>query len=304
VIELPLPARVERQLIQTSGRPVPTLRGRPDPDVDNGIDVVMVSGFFGTKEDFRQLLSLLAEAGFRGWAYDYSGQLGLTHGADNYTIPQMADDLVDVVRAVSAERPVHMIGHCLGGFVARAAVLQHPGLARSLTLLACGPSMRERKHQAMLSGLAQIHANGGTIALWPLVKHLLAEDDTIMREFWHAKLATMNPLWVTGAAESMADEPDRSAELIEAGVPSLVVHGKRDRRVWSANDYAEMASRLGAGHVIIPKASHSPNMEQPGPLATVLLDFWADPSTADLTTADLTTADLTTGEGELMSGAR
>jgi hypothetical protein len=70
VIELPLPARVERQLIQTSGRPVPTLRGRPDPDADNGIDVVMVSGFFGTKEDFRQLLSLLAEAGFRGWAYD------------------------------------------------------------------------------------------------------------------------------------------------------------------------------------------------------------------------------------------
>ena len=51
-----------------------------------------------------------------------------------------------------------------------------------------------------------------------------------MREFWHAKLATMNPHWVTGTAESMADEPDRSAELTAAGIPSLVVHGKRDRR--------------------------------------------------------------------------
>src|ERR1019366_9345867 len=215
MIELALPDRVERQLIETPGRTVPTLRGRPDPETDNGIVVVMVSGFFGTKEDFRELLSLLAEAGFRGWAYDYSGQLGLHHGEVTYTISQMADDLVGVVRAVSAGQPAHVIGHCLGGFVARSAVLQQPGLARSLTLVGCGPSMRERKHQAMLSGLAQIHANGGTI----------------MREFWHAKLATMNPHWVTGAAESMADEPDRSAELMAVGIPSLVVHGKRDRRL-------------------------------------------------------------------------
>ncbi len=60
--------------------PCRRLRGRPDPETDNGIVVVMVSGFFGTKEDFRELLSLLAEAGFRGWAYDYSGQLGLQQG--------------------------------------------------------------------------------------------------------------------------------------------------------------------------------------------------------------------------------
>jgi len=289
VIELPLPARVERQLVETPGRTVPTLRGRPDPEADNGIDVVMASGFFGTKEDFRELLSLLAEAGFRGWAYDYSGQLGLHEGADAYTISLMAEDLVAVVRAVSLDQPVHVIGHCLGGFVARSAVLRQPGLARSLTLVGCGPSMRERKHQAMLSGLAQIHANGGTIALWPLVKTLLAKDDTIMREFWHDKLSTMNPQWVTGAAESMADEPDRIAELTAAGIPALVVHGKRDRRLWSVDEYAEMASRLSADHVIIPKASHSPNMEQPGPLAAVLLDFYADTPAA---------------EGELVTGAR
>jgi hypothetical protein len=54
-----------------------------------------------------------------------------------------------------------------------------------------------------------------------------------MREFSHAKLATMNPRWVTGAAESMADEPDRSPELAAARIPALVVHGKRDRRLWS-----------------------------------------------------------------------
>lgn len=275
MIELPLPPGVERLLIETPRRRVQALHGIPRPEVDNGIDVVMVSGFFGTKEDFREVMSLLAAAGYRGWAYDYSGQLELaTAGEVGYSITDMASDLAELIREVTSG-PAHLIGHCLGGFVARSAAVAEPDLVRSLTLLACGPDMRDEKHQSMLEGLAKLHANGGTIALWPLVKALLAKDDTVMREFWHAKLSEMNPEWVTGTAESMADEPDRSDELLAAGIPSLVVFGKRDRRVWSHDIYAGMASRLRAEHVIIPKASHSPNMEQPEILAEALLGFFA-----------------------------
>jgi len=198
----------------------------------------------------------------------------------------MASDLTELIRAVTAG-PAHLIGHCLGGFVARSAAVAEPDLVRSLTLLACGPDMRDFKHRSMLEGLARLHASGGTIALWPLVKTLLAKDDTVMREFWHAKLSEMNPEWVTGTAESMADEPDRSDELVAAGIPSLVVSGQRDRRVWSHHTYAEMAGRLRAGHVIIPKASHSPNMEQPEALAEALLGFWAAGHAHEDTPADV-----------------
>jgi pimeloyl-ACP methyl ester carboxylesterase len=279
MIKLALPPGVEYQQLQTARGPLPALRGVPSPTTDRGIDVVMASGFFGTKEDFRELISLLALAGFRGWAYDYPGQLDPAQQG-RFPVSQLADDMLGVVHAVAAGRPVHLIGHCLGGFVARSAALREPGVARSLTLLACGPSMRERKHEAMLSGLAAMHAHGGAMALWPLVKRLLAEDDTTMREFWRAKLATMNSRWVTGVAESMADEPDRTAELAATGIPALVIHGKRDRRLWSPEVYAQMADRLGAGRVVVEKASHSPNMEQPGPTAAALLDFWPAALTA------------------------
>jgi pimeloyl-ACP methyl ester carboxylesterase len=275
MIELPLPPGVERLLVETPRRRIQALHGVPRPEADNGIDVVMVSGFFGTKEDFREVMSLLAAAGYRGWAYDYSGQLELTTAGEvGYSIADMASDLTELIREVTGGRPVHLVGHCLGGFVARSAAVAEPGLARSLALVACGPDMQEEKHQSMLEGLAKLHANGGTIALWPLVKALLAKDDTVMHEFWHAKLSEMNPRWVTGTAESMADEPDRSDELAALGIASLVVFGKRDRRVWSHDTYAGMAGRLRAGHVIIPKASHSPNMEQPALLAEALLEFW------------------------------
>src|SRR5579859_1744231 len=177
MIELPLPAGVSRQVVPTAHGPVPVLCGEPRYGRHSAeylgrhgrADVVLASGFFGTKEDFRELLALLAAAGLRGWAYDYRGQFG-PHTADrDYSIAALARDLRDLAHMAGGGRPVHVVGHCLGGFVARSAVLAEPGLARSLTLLSCGPDMLTPKHRAMLAWLAQLHANGGTMMLWPLV---------------------------------------------------------------------------------------------------------------------------------------
>jgi pimeloyl-ACP methyl ester carboxylesterase len=274
MIELPLPPGVERRVVDTPSGPVATLTAKAT--TSRSPSVVMVSGFFGTKEDFREVLPIVAKAGYHGWAYDYPGQLGVRDGdsASTFAIPAMARQLRNLIRTVSPDAPTHVVGHCLGGFVARDAVLNEPSLARSLTLLSCGPSMREAKHKVMLSGLKSMHKNGGTITLWPIVRRLLAEDDTVMREFWHAKLATMNPHFVAGAAQSMGEEHDRSAELITLGIPSLVVHGKRDKRLWTPNAYQDMAHKLNADLIVIDKAAHSPNMEQPEPTARALLDFW------------------------------
>jgi pimeloyl-ACP methyl ester carboxylesterase len=284
MIELPLPPGVERRRLETSHGPINALHAPA-----SGPAAVMVSGCFGTKEDFRALLPLLAAQDYDAWAYDYPGQLDQIGQLDcpgllnaerfrdetRFTIPHLAEQLNDIVTSVSPRAPVHMVGHCLGGFVAREAVLKVPDIARSLTLLACGPSMREPKHQRMLSGLSGMVDNGGTIVLWPLVKRLLAQDDTIMREFWHTKLATMNPCFVTGAGRSMGEVPDRSTELKD--FQTLVVHGKRDKRLWTHHAYAEMARVMGARLVVIERAAHSPNMEQPAPTAQALLEFWGQP---------------------------
>jgi pimeloyl-ACP methyl ester carboxylesterase len=277
MIELPLPPGVQRETIKTQDGPVTALRARPKAPRSGAATALMVSGFFGTKEDSRAVLPKLAAAGYDAWAYDYPGQLGQPQDSHpgRYTIPYLAGQLRQIIKTVSQDEPVHVVGHCLGGFVARDAVLTEPDVASTLTLLACGPSMREPKHRAMLTGLAAMHNNGGAICLWPLVKRLLAEDDHIMREFWHSKLATKNPHFISGAAESMGQELDRSADLTAKGIRSLVVHGKRDKRLWSANAYAGMARALNADLVVIDKASHSPNMEQPEPTVRALLDFWA-----------------------------
>ena len=85
--------------------------------------VLLVPGFTGSKEDFAAVLPMLSEAGFRCVAYDQRGQWQ-SDGPDDvagYTMSDFADDLILVVDQISADTPIHLVGHSFGGAVARAA---------------------------------------------------------------------------------------------------------------------------------------------------------------------------------------
>ena len=50
------------------------------------------------------------------------------------------------------------------------------------------------------------------------------------------------------------------------------MHGAADD-AWTPDLQEQMARRLGAAHVVVPGAAHSPAAEQPGPTVAALLDF-------------------------------
>jgi pimeloyl-ACP methyl ester carboxylesterase len=56
-------------------------------------------------------------------------------------------------------------------------------------------------------------------------------------------------------------------------VPVLVAYGADDD-AWPPAVQAEMAGRLGAAHVVVPGAVHSPAVEQPEATVRLLLEFW------------------------------
>jgi pimeloyl-ACP methyl ester carboxylesterase len=279
MIEIPLPPGIERCSIDTPRGPVAALHAKPERP-SSGTSV-MVCGFMGTKEDFRQILPLLSRAGYDAWAYDHPGQHGgefagaPVDGPGRYTIASLAGQLQQFVEAVSPGEPAHVVGHCFGGFIARRAALAAPGQTRTLTLLSCGPGVRGPQALAMVAGIDDLLSRGGAMVLWPLLKRALPKDDQITRDFWHAKLATVNPHYVTGVAQSLADETDQSEAVAAAGIRSLVMHGGREKRLWKPPQYAEMARDLRADLVVIDHASHHGNMQQPEAMARNLVAFWA-----------------------------
>jgi pimeloyl-ACP methyl ester carboxylesterase len=279
-VEVPLPPGIERRSIDTRRGPVAALHAKPGRAI--GRTSVMVCGFMGTKEDFWHLLPLLARAGYDAWSYDHAGQHGGEFtglegdGPERYMTQSMAEEGREVVEAVGAGAPVHVVGHCFGGFVARAMALAAPSLTRTLSLLSCGPNVRSTHARAMVAGIDDLIDRGGAMLMWPLLKRVLHNEDQVTRDFWHANLATVNPNYLKGVARSLADEKaDLSGEVAAAGIRSLVMHGGREKRLWRPEAYAEMARVLRADLVVVDKAGHNVYRDQPEVTAANLLAFWA-----------------------------
>lgn len=90
-------------------------------------------------EDFDELGTLLAEAGYRALAIQPRG-MGASNGRlDNSpSMEDFADDVAAVIRA-EGQGPVVVGGHAFGSFVARLTGSRHPDLVRGVAVIAGSP---------------------------------------------------------------------------------------------------------------------------------------------------------------------
>ena len=250
-----------------------------EPTEPSRSTVLLVPGYTGSKEDFRRLLQPLADAGHRAVAIDQRGQFqspGTEPPAD-YTTSALGADLLALCEQLDPE-PVHLVGHSFGGLVARAAVLARPEAFRSLVLMGSGPA-----------GLT-----GPRVALFPLMRPLLEQGmpalvaamdemnaadqrwlalDASFQGFLRDRMLASSPRALLGMADALTGEPDRVAELRATGLPVLVLHGEADD-AWLPALQAQMALRLGAEHVSVPDAQHSPAVENAEATTQALLGFY------------------------------
>ncbi|MEU0562213.1 alpha/beta fold hydrolase [Dactylosporangium sp. NPDC006015] len=269
-------------VLETARGAVSALRALPPPAADTGVPVVLCPGLIGSKEDFLPLLPALATAGYRAYAYDYRGHYSADRTndrtddrTDDHSIRRHAEDLIAVLDAVGGAEPPHVVGHSYGGFVVRAAALAQPRRLGSAAFIGSGPGMDGPKHRKILGGFDHTLSLEGNAVMWPVVLRLIPEDDVARREFWRTRLRLMRPAFVRGALAALAGESDRAGELRATRLSLLVMHGHRDRKLWSAAEFAGYAERAGATLAVIDGASHSPNLERPGVTAEALLRFWA-----------------------------
>lgn len=268
---------------------------------------LLVPGFTGSKEDFLGLLEPLAQAGFRAVAVDGRGQYESPGPREEtpYTQPELARDLLaqaaalrgdpgsgppagDPHRPAADRPPLHLLGHSLGGLVARAAVLLDPAPFASLTLLSSGPAGIGPDRRGALEMLLGALPVWGMAEIWQTMHELgpaepwvgdppsvpatdeTAEIGAFLRQRWLANVPEQ--LLVTG--RQLLAEPDRVAELAALPLPRHVVSGERDP-IWPVPWLDGMAHRLDARRTVIPGTEHSPNAERPETTAKALADFWS-----------------------------
>lgn len=265
---------VTRRDLSTPTGPVAALESGDGPPV------VLVPGYTGTKEDFALVLAPLAAGGVRAVAIDLPGQFE-SPGPDD-PAAYAVDTLAGTVRAVVAELGgrAHLVGHSFGGLVCRSATIADPAAVASLTLLDSGPGAIGGNRRERMEALEPLLAAGGMTGVYDALEMLATADPQWAalpgehRDFLRRRFLSGTEAGLRGMGDALRAEPDRTVELRATGVPVLVAYGEQDD-AWPPTVQAEMAERLGAEHLVIAGAVHSPAAQQPAATVGALLDFWS-----------------------------
>jgi pimeloyl-ACP methyl ester carboxylesterase len=235
---------------------------------------VLVHGFTGSRDDFREHVPELARLG-RTLALDQRGHGGTTNSGRlaDYTLDGLVADLAAAFDALGLAR-ADLLGHSLGGMVALRFTLAHPERVASLVLMdTSARPMPLPLPEPVRATLVKLVHGEGVAALLPGIR---GREDvapafrrTVERmgedAFWariQRKLETMDPFAWEALLAVLGEHAPVTGRLGEIRCPTLVLVGAEDRPFLEPAD--ELARGIaGAERVTIEDAAHSPQLENP-----------------------------------------
>ncbi|OII70289.1 MULTISPECIES: alpha/beta fold hydrolase [unclassified Streptomyces] len=276
------PACARARVLETARGPFAVLDAAPRGAVRGA--ALLLPGYTGSKEDFIAMLEPLTDAGYRVVAVDGRGQYE-TAGPDDQRAYAQRELALDVLAQAAALRgdgtPLHLLGHSLGGQIARAAVLTDPAPFASLTLMSSGPAEVTAPQREKIKLLTDALGALGMDEVWTAMRALDPPEDADDpqrggdREDLRQRWLRHNPAQLTATGRQLCTEPDRVAELAALGpaLPCHVVSGERDD-TWPVPLLDAMAARLGARRTVVEGAEHSPNTDRPRETSDAVAAFW------------------------------
>jgi 2-succinyl-6-hydroxy-2,4-cyclohexadiene-1-carboxylate synthase len=190
----------------------------------------------------------------------------------SYDMSHCIADIVSVLDRLEVER-THCLGYSMGGRIALALALAHPGRIRSLILESASPGIADlaerRQRQARDEALAARIESDGVAAFveaW-MAQPLFASQHALPRQ----TLAAARALRLENSARGLAislrglgigNQPSYWAELPTLKAPTLLIAGERDEKF--RDIAARMATAIPSSRIaILAGAGHTTHLEQP-----------------------------------------
>ncbi len=239
---------------------------------------VLVHGFTGSRDDFREHVPELARIG-RTIALDQRGHGGSTNSGryEDYTLDGLVADLATAFDALDLTR-VDLLGHSLGGMVALRFALAHPERVASLVLMDTSPSaVRMRFSEKARAAIAALPREQGMAAFALAMREMASRNPDAPPSakrtearmgsdvFWERsrrKLEAMDPVAWDALSRLLAEQVSVADRLGEIDCPTLVIVGAEDLAFLKPSDELERGIAR-ATRVTIPDAAHRPQLENP-----------------------------------------
>lgn len=201
--------------------------------------------------------------------------------AREWSVPDTIAGFAESVHTTLTQRlskPVVLVGHSFGGYVALELYRSHPDLFEGLVLVDTRsepdtPESREKR----LATVRRLEDPRESLNLDETVRALVAPTTwemkgPILESIRDIVRGALTPA-IVGSLRAIAGRPDLTPVLSSIHVPTLVIWGENDQLV-PPTQSRSMVSQIPRGRgVSIPGAGHLPSLEAPEAFARALEDF-------------------------------
>lgn len=239
-------------------------------DHGKGFPIIFTHGFAGTARSWEGQVAAFTRK-YRFITYDMRGhsRTDAPDDASQYGLDTIVEDMHQLLRHLGVRRAV-VGGLSLGGYLTIHFYHQHPEMTAAAILIDTGPGFRSPdKARAWNESRQECARILETKGMKGFMESSFSKDDYYTTP---DVMLTLNPKGLVNINHGIMQNTWGLDLLPQMKVPTLVICGDRDTGFLAGTDY--MAQKIpGAKKVVIPKAGHGVNIDQPRAFEKAVLDF-------------------------------
>jgi len=241
--------------------------------VDEGSGVPLLMGSsLGTDNRLWASIGTVLSESHRVIRYDHRGHGTSPTPPGDYTLAQIAEDVLELMDALGIERADYC-GVSMGGMVGMWLAAHHPTRIRRLVL--CSTSAHMAPQQPWIDRAALVRAEGMAAVAEPTLERWLTDDFRLLAsagvELTRAQLLGTDPQGYAGCAMAVG-EMDLRDDLRSITAPTLVIVADDDPSTPPSHGEA-IASAIQGAELIRVRGRHLALVENPEEFITAIGEF-------------------------------
>lgn len=250
---------------------------------ESGDVIVLVHGFSVPYFIFDPTFDFLSNAGFHVLRYDHFGRGFSDRPRARYNLDFFVRQLADLLDALRFTRRVNLVGLSMGGPIASAFALRHPGRIRKLILIA--PSGAKRIDTAWAARFARLPILAefafGQLGSAGFVNGI-AKDffDPLLVEHFQARYKNqmqykgfMRAILSTIRNDMLGSFLEMYRSLGKLETPALLLWGRNDKTVPFEQSGLLREALPHAEFRVVENCGHLPHYERPDEVNPILINF-------------------------------